>query len=175
MQRYAGLPVGAMLLLTAVLFLPAAVTGQMQPLSQERQPYEDEVCALLPEIDGEPTRLIGLSLHVTGKDVALPPGAADRMVTVQCSPTAKEEVAELEQIKGVLEVHIVTIEAVKAVLEEEIAVLEARRQYYLAACSAVQAVCEEARACIEICDCVGERCHCSCGIPNCNCPTCDVW
>jgi len=177
MQRHAGLLVGAMLALTAALFLPPAVFAQMPPFSQERQPYEDEVCVLLPEIDGQPTRLVGLSLHVTGKDVALPPDAADRMVSFQCPPTATEEVAELEQNRAELEAHIMTLEAVKAVLEEEIAVLEARRQEYLAVCSEVQAACEAAcaaaQASRELCVCDGDSC--ACPIPPCYCPTCDVW
>lgn len=172
MQRHAGLLVGAMLVLTAALCLPPAAIAQMPPLSDDRQPYEDEVCVLLPEIDGQPTRLVGLSLHVTGKDVALPPGAADRMVTVQCPPTATEEIAELEQIRAELEAHIMS-------LEEEIAALEATRQEYLAACAAVQAACEaacaETRTCIELCDCAGDDCHCGCGIPNCHCPNCVAW
>ena len=179
MQRHAGLLVGAMLVLTAALFLPPAVFAQMPPFSKERQPYEDEVCVLLPEIDGEPTRLVGLSLHVAGKDVALPPGAAGRMVSFQCPPTATEEIAELEQTRAELEAHIMTLEAVQAVLEEEIAALEATRQEYIAACTAVEAACAvacaETRACIELCDCVGDGCDCGCGIPNCNCPTCVVW
>ena len=177
MQRHAGLLVGAMLVLTAALFLPAAVIPQMPPFSQERQPYEDEVCVLLPEIDGEPTRLIGLSLHVTGKDVALPPGAADRMVSLQCPPTATEEIAELEQIKGELEAHILSLEAVKAVLDEEIAFLEATREEYISACAAVQAACEAActvaRTSVERCHCDGDQCDCA--VLDCHCPDCVVW
>lgn len=192
MQRYASLLVGAMLALIAASFLPAVVIAQMSSLPQERQPYEDEVCVLLPEINGEPTRLVGLSLHVTGKDVALTPDTADRMVSVQCSPMAAEKVVELEQIRVDLEAHIAVLEevralreieiakleAVKAVLEEEIAVLEAIRQEYLSACATTQAACEaachETQTCIELCDCVGDGCDCGCGIPNCHCPTCVV-
>ena len=170
MQRHAGLLVGAMLVLTAVLFLPAAVFAQMPPLSQERQPYEDEVCVLLPEIDGQPTRLVGLSLHVAGKDVALPPDAADRMASFQCSPTAKEEIAELEQIRAELEVQIVT-------LEHEKAALEAVRQEYIASCIAVEAACaaacEEARTRMDLCHCDGDSC--ACPVLDCHCPTCVVW
>lgn len=177
MPRCAGLLVDAVLVLTAALFLPAAVIAQMAQLSQERQAYEDEVCVLLPEVDGQPTRLVGLSLHVTGKDVALPPGAADQMVTVQCPPTATEEIAKLEQTRAELEAHIMTLEAVRAFLEEEIAGLEAARQEYLSACATVQAECEAACAVaqthMDLCDCVGDQCNCA--IPNCYCPTCVVW
>ena len=179
MQQCAGLLVGATLVLTAALFLPAVVIAQMPSFAQERQPYEDEVCVLLPEINGEPTRLVGLSLHVTGKDVALPPDAADRMVSVQCPPTAAEKIVELEQIRALREMEVAELEAIKAILEEEIAALEATRQEYLSACIVAQAACEaacyEARACIELCDCVGYDCDCGCGIPNCHCPTCVVW
>ena len=129
----------AVLVLTVALFLPAAA------IDQQLQPYEDEVCVSLPEIDGEPTRLVGLSLHVTGKDVALP-ADADRIVSVQCPPTATEElealrveIAELEAGRVGHEAEINFLEEARDALEHEIVELEAHRQEYIQACLTAEA------------------------------------